>query len=44
MAVNSLFKKIKNNFEDLKGIMGELSEMEQVRGELFEMEKEFLDK
>ena len=35
MAVNSLFKKLKVNFDDVKAMLGELNELGQLRQEYF---------
>jgi hypothetical protein len=35
MAVNSLFKKLKVNFDDLKVMLGELNDLQHIKQEYF---------
>lgn len=44
MAVNSLFKKLKVNFDEIKVMINELSECQQAKTDYFLLEKEILDK
>lgn len=35
MQVNNLFKKLKQNFDDLKGMIGDLNDLETLKRDFF---------
>lgn len=44
MAVNSLFKRLKVNFDDMKVMLGELNELQAVKREYFEVQREIQER
>lgn len=40
MAVNSLFKKLKVNFDDLKVMLGELNDLQHIKQEYFSVQRD----
>lgn len=44
MAVNSLFKKLKVNFDEIKVMISELQDLQSVKGEFFALQKEIQER
>lgn len=44
MAVNSLFKKLKVNFDEIKVMIGDLQELQTVKLEYFQLQKEIQER
>lgn len=44
MAVQGLFKKLKANIEDLKGMIGDLHDLQHLKDEYFQVERELVEK
>ena len=44
MAVNSLFKKLKVNFDDMKVMLNELNELQTIKQEYFQVQKEIQER
>lgn len=44
MAVNSLFKKLKVNFDDVKVLLGELSELAGLRQDRFQVQRDIQER
>jgi hypothetical protein len=40
MAVNTLFKKLKLNFDDIKVMIGEVNELQHLKQEVYQVQRE----